>query len=103
MERLTTGTLPASLPPPFPTFMADRRYDNRLEAARDLRRNTLNQAMVRDGVAGECVAVLFDVSNHWSRELPKRLGEPHHPPQDLSGGLLCMRPELSINDKLILQ
>ena len=45
MERLTTGTLPASLSPPFPTFMADRRYDNRSEAARDLRRNTLNQAM----------------------------------------------------------
>jgi metal-responsive CopG/Arc/MetJ family transcriptional regulator len=83
MERLTTGTLPASLPPPFPTFMADRRYDNRLEAARDLRRNTLNQAMVRDDVAGECVAVLFDVSNHWSRELPKRLGEPHHAHHDL--------------------
>lgn len=59
MERLTTGTLPASLPPPFPTFMADRRYDNRFEAARDLGRNTLNQAMLRDGVAGECVAVLF--------------------------------------------
>ena len=51
--------------------------------ARDLRRNTLNQAMVRDGVAGECVAVLFDVSNHWSRELPKRLGEPHHAHHDL--------------------
>jgi metal-responsive CopG/Arc/MetJ family transcriptional regulator len=82
MERLTTGTLPASLPPPFP-IMADRRYDNRLEAARDLRRNTLNQAMLRDGVAGERVAVLFDVSNHWSRELPKRLGEPHHAHHDL--------------------
>jgi hypothetical protein len=54
-----------------------------LEAPRDLRRNTLNQAMVRDGVAGECVAVLFDVSNHWSRELPKRLGEPHHAHHDL--------------------
>lgn len=89
MERLTTGTLPASLPPPFPTFMADRRYDNRLEAARDLRRNTLNQAMVRDGVAGECVAVLFDVSNHWSRELPKRLGEPHHAHHDLQGYSAC--------------
>ena len=83
MERLTTGTLPASLPPPFPTFMADRRYDNRLEAARDLRRNALNQAMLRDGVVGECVAVLFDVYNHWSRELPKRLGEPHHAHHDL--------------------
>jgi metal-responsive CopG/Arc/MetJ family transcriptional regulator len=83
MERLTTGPLPASLPPPFPTFMADRRYDNRLEAARDLRRNTLNQAMLRDGVASERVAMLFDVSNHWSRELPKRLGEPHHAHHDL--------------------
>jgi hypothetical protein len=27
----------------------------------------------RDGVAGECVALLFDVYNHWSRELPTRL------------------------------
>ena len=83
MERLTTGTLPASLPPRFPTFTADRRYDNRLEAARDLRRNALNQAMLRDGVVGECVAVLFDLYNHWSRELPKRLGEPHHAHHDL--------------------
>jgi metal-responsive CopG/Arc/MetJ family transcriptional regulator len=91
MERLTTGTLPASLPPPFPTFMADRRYDNRLEAARHLRRNTLNQAMLRDGVAGECVAVLFDVSNHWSRELPKRLGEPHRAHHDLKAALHATR------------
>jgi CopG family transcriptional regulator, nickel-responsive regulator len=83
MERLTTGTLPASLPPPFPTFMADRRYDNRLEAARDLKRNALKQAMPGGGVAGGCVAVLFDVYNHWSRELPRRLGEPHRAHHDL--------------------
>jgi hypothetical protein len=54
-----------------------------LEAARDLIRNALKQAMLRDGVAGECGALLFDLYNHWSRELPKRLGEPHHAHRDL--------------------
>jgi CopG family transcriptional regulator, nickel-responsive regulator len=83
MERLTADTLPASLPPSFPAFMADRGYDNRLEAARDLRRNALKQATLRDSVAGERVAVLFDVYNHWSRELPKRLGERHPAHHDL--------------------
>jgi CopG family transcriptional regulator, nickel-responsive regulator len=68
------GTLP---------FRADREYDNWLEAVRDLRRNALRQAMIRDGVAGECVAVLFDVYNHWSWKLTKRLGEPHHAQHDL--------------------
>jgi hypothetical protein len=102
MERLTTGPLPASLPPPFSTFMSDRRYDNRLEAARDLRRNTLNQAMVRDGVAGECVAVLLrrvqplvpGAAEAAGRAAPRA-------PRPLR--LLCMRPELSINNKLILR
>jgi CopG family transcriptional regulator, nickel-responsive regulator len=83
MERLTISTWPASLPPRFPTFIADRGYDNRLEAARDLKRNALKQAMLGGGVAGECVAVLFDVYNHWSRELPRRLGEPHRAHHDL--------------------
>jgi metal-responsive CopG/Arc/MetJ family transcriptional regulator len=81
------STWPASLPPPFPAFMEDRGYGNRLEAVRDRRRNGLKQAILRHGVAGECVAVLFDVYSHCSRELPKRLGTTHS--TALSGYFAC--------------
>lgn len=76
------STWPASLPPPFPTTW-QAGYDNRLEASRDLRRNALKQALLRDGVESECGAVLFGVYNHWSRKLAKRLGEPHYARPDL--------------------
>jgi metal-responsive CopG/Arc/MetJ family transcriptional regulator len=94
MERLTMSAWPASLPPPLPAFMEDRGYyDNRLQAVRDRRRNGLEQAMLRDGVAGECVAVLFDVYNHTSGSC--RSGWASRTTHTTTfKRLFCMRPEL---------
>jgi hypothetical protein len=95
------STWPASLPPPFPTSW-QTGYDNRLEAARDLRRNALKQAMLRDGVAGECGAVLFDVYTTGPGSC--RSGWASRTTHTATfKGLLCMRPQLSINEKSILQ
>jgi CopG family transcriptional regulator, nickel-responsive regulator len=61
-------------------FMADNHYENRSEAVRDLARRGLEQAQLDDG---KCIATLFYVFNHHTRELAKRLTEAHHAHHEL--------------------
>ena len=82
MERLTIS-MSDEFAEELSAFMRRHGYDNRSEAVRDLARDGLRQAILRDGAAGETVAVLSYVYNHRSRELSKRLIETHHAHHDV--------------------
>jgi CopG family transcriptional regulator, nickel-responsive regulator len=82
MERLTIS-MSDEFAAELSAYMRRHGYDNRSEAVRDLARNGLAHAMLGDGAAGECVAVLSYVYDHHSRELPRRLTETHHAHHDL--------------------
>jgi CopG family transcriptional regulator, nickel-responsive regulator len=82
MERLTIS-MSDEFAAELSAYMQRHGYDNRSEAVRDLARKGLGHAMLSDGVAGECVAVLSYVYEHRSRELPRRLTGTHHAHHDV--------------------
>jgi CopG family nickel-responsive transcriptional regulator len=64
--------------------IAERGYQNRSEAIRDLARAGMRQAAEEGSTRGDCVAALVYVYDHDSRELSKRLTHSFHEHHDLS-------------------
>ena len=75
MQRVTV-TLPESLCQELDQFVADRRYDNRSEAMRDLLRMGLRGP--DEDAQGEAMGVLSYVYGHHTRDLASRLMHHHH-------------------------
>ena len=64
--------------------IAERGYQNRSEAIRDLARAGMRLAAEESSTSGDCVAALVYVYDHESRELAKRLTHSFHEHHDLS-------------------
>jgi CopG family nickel-responsive transcriptional regulator len=83
MERITIS-LDADLAAEFDRLIAERGYQNRSEAVRDLLRAHLEQARQKRGEATHCVANLSYVYNHHERDLAERLTALQHSQHDLT-------------------
>lgn len=83
MERITIS-LDAGLAAEFDLLIAERGYQNRSEAVRDLLRAHLEQARLARGGATHCVASLSYVYNHHQRDLAERLTAMQHGQHDLT-------------------
>lgn len=83
MERITIS-LDAELAAEFDQLIAERGYQNRSEAVRDLLRAHLEAARQNRGEAGHCVANLSYVYNHHERDLAERLTALQHGQHDLT-------------------
>lgn len=83
MERITIS-LPEELAAEFDRLIAERGYDNRSEAVRDMLRAQLDRAREAREADGHCVANLSYVYNHHERELAERLMSLQHAHHDLS-------------------
>ncbi|MCX7166687.1 MAG: nickel-responsive transcriptional regulator NikR [Rhodocyclales bacterium] len=83
MERITIS-LDADLAAEFDRLIAERGYQNRSEAVRDLLRAHLEQARLTRGEATHCVASLSYVYNHHERDLAERLTALQHGQHDLT-------------------
>ena len=82
MKRLTMS-LDDGLAEAFDALVRSRGYQNRSEAFRDLLRQDLGNARLRDHPDEPCVATLSYVYNHHQRQLSLRLTDlqhEHHPP-----------------------
>ena len=83
MERFTIS-LDDELAREFDELIAQRGYQNRSEAIRDLLRSQLESAR-QSGAQGDfCVANLSYVYNHHERDLAERLTELQHAHHDLT-------------------
>jgi CopG family nickel-responsive transcriptional regulator len=82
MERFTIS-LDDGLAREFDQLIAERGYDNRSEAVRDLLRTHLDQLRESRDLTGHCVANLSYVYNHHERELAERLMAIQHAQHDL--------------------
>jgi len=83
MQRVTI-TLDDELMADLDRMIANRGYQNRSEAIRDLARAGLQQA-AQDAARGrDCVAALIYVYDHSGRELAKRLTQAFHDHHDLA-------------------
>ena len=83
MERITIS-LPEELAQEFDRLIAERGYDNRSEAVRDILRTHLDRMREAREADGHCVANLSYVYNHHERELAERLMSLQHAHHDLS-------------------
>lgn len=83
MERITIS-LDSDLAAEFDQLIAERGYQNRSEAVRDLLRAHLEQARQKCGDASHCVASLSYVYNHHERDLSERLTALQHGQHDLT-------------------
>jgi len=83
MERFTIS-LDDALAQEFDRLIAERGYDNRSEAVRDILRGHLDRLRESRDVDGPCVATLSYVYNHHERELAERLIELQHAHHDLT-------------------
>ena len=83
MERITIS-LDADLAAEFDRLIAERGYQNRSEAVRDVLRAHLEGARQHRGEATHCVANLSYVSNHHERDLAERLTALQHGQHDLT-------------------
>lgn len=77
MQRVTI-TLSDDLMHDIDRVIADRGYQNRSEAIRDLVRTGLMQSAIDTGASGECVGVLSYVFDHAARDLARRLTNSFH-------------------------
>jgi CopG family transcriptional regulator, nickel-responsive regulator len=77
MQRVTV-TLDDDLMADIDLVIAERGYQNRSEAIRDLARAGLRQAMVETGSMTDCVGVLSYTYDHQARDLAKRLTNTFH-------------------------
>ena len=82
IERFTIS-LDDALAQEFDRLIADRGYDNRSEAVRDLLRSHLDRQRESRDVDGPCVGNLSYVYNHHERELAERLMGVQHEHHDL--------------------
>lgn len=83
MERITIS-LDAELAAEFDRLIAERGYQNRSEAVRDVLRAHLENARRQRGEATHCVANLSYVYNHHERDLAERLTALQHGQHDLT-------------------
>ena len=83
MERITIS-LDADLAAEFDRLIAERGYQNRSEAVRDLLRAHLESSRQLRGEATHCVANLSYVYNHHERDLAERLTALQHGQHDLT-------------------
>jgi CopG family nickel-responsive transcriptional regulator len=82
MERFTIS-LDDALAREFDALIAERGYDNRSEAVRDLLRAHLDKLREARDLDGHCVGNLSYVYNHHERELAERLMAIQHAHHDL--------------------
>ncbi len=82
MERFTIS-LDDALAREFDQLIAERGYDNRSEAVRDLLRAHLDKLREARDAQGQCVGNLSYVYNHHERELAERLMAIQHAHHDL--------------------
>lgn len=82
MERFTIS-LDDTLAREFDQLIAERGYDNRSEAVRDLLRAHLDKLREARDLDGQCVGNLSYVYNHHERELAERLMGIQHAHHDL--------------------
>jgi CopG family nickel-responsive transcriptional regulator len=82
MERFTIS-LDDALAREFDQLIAERGYDNRSEAVRDLLRSHLDKLREARDLDGHCVGNLSYVYNHHERELAERLMGIQHAHHDL--------------------
>jgi CopG family nickel-responsive transcriptional regulator len=82
MERFTIS-LDDTLAREFDRLIAERGYDNRSEAVRDLLRAHLDKLREARDLDGQCVGNLSYVYNHHERELAERLMAIQHAHHDL--------------------
>jgi CopG family nickel-responsive transcriptional regulator len=83
MERITFS-LDETLIIEFDALIADRGYENRSEAMRDVLREFIETHRIREAKATHCVANVSYVYNHHERELATRLTELQHAHHDLT-------------------
>lgn len=83
MERFTIS-LEADLAREFDALIAERGYQNRSEAVRDLLRAELERVRQEQAPAQHCVANLSYVYNHHQRDLAERLTSISHDHHDLT-------------------
>lgn len=83
MQRVTV-TFDDELLADVDRFIAERDYQGRSEAIRDLARAGLAQSAEVSAASGECLGVLAYVYDHHVRELSKRLASTQHEHHDLS-------------------
>ena len=83
MERFTIS-LDESLATQFDRLIAERGYDNRSEAVRDILRAHLDRLREAREADGHCVANLSYVYNHHERDLAERLMSLQHEHHDLA-------------------
>ncbi|MET3613330.1 CopG family nickel-responsive transcriptional regulator [Rhizobium aquaticum] len=83
MQRVTV-TLDDDLMAELDRVMAERGYQNRSEAIRDLARAGLKQARVEAGDMTHCVGVLSYTYDHKARDLARRLTNTFHDHHDIS-------------------
>ena len=83
MERFTIS-LDDKLAREFDDWVAQRGYENRSEAFRDMVRAEMDRQRVSASPEGMCVACLSYVFNHHERDLAERLTHLHHEHHDLT-------------------
>lgn len=83
MRRLTIS-VDDELADTFDRLVAERGYENRSEAFRDLLREELDKKRLHTGSAKFCVGVLSYVYNHHERDLPQRLTTMQHGHHDVT-------------------
>lgn len=83
MQRFTIS-LDDALAEEFDRFIAERGYDNRSEAVRDLLRQHLDRHSEREEPGSACVASLSYVYNHGEHQLAERLATLLHDHHDLT-------------------
>jgi CopG family transcriptional regulator, nickel-responsive regulator len=83
MQRVTI-TLDDELMTELDRIIADRGYQNRSEAIRDLARSGIREAAQTLGKKRDCVAALVYVYDHNARQLSKRLADTFHEHHELS-------------------
>jgi CopG family transcriptional regulator, nickel-responsive regulator len=83
MQRITI-TLDDELMADLDALIAERGYQNRSEAIRDLTRAGMQQTAQELGKSGDCVAALVYVYDHAQRDLSRRLVDTYHHHHDLS-------------------
>lgn len=83
MKRLTMS-LDDDLADAFEALVRSRGYENRSEAFRDLLRQDLGNARLRERPDAPCVATLSYVYNHHQRQLAMRLTDLQHHHHELT-------------------
>jgi CopG family transcriptional regulator, nickel-responsive regulator len=93
MQRLTI-TIDDELKNDIDRIIAERGYQNRSEAIRDLARAGLTRAAEDTVEADNCVAALIYAYSHSTRQLPRRLARTFHDHHVLTLGTLHLHVDV---------